>query len=128
MDLYRWNPTSTAQIENSGLEHVPGSRVQSLQRSCSHKLKLVLLHLPSSLHMMCLLCYSNLLFCTDSLSFWEGPGEEGMHVLDCANGSPVYLLPKSRGCLHSAHTCTHSSVLLDSKLECLTQVELHKGH
>lgn len=70
----------------------------------------------------------HLFFCTDSLSFWEGPGEEGMHMLGCANGSLVYLPPKSRGCLHSAQACTHSSVLLDSKLERLTPVELHKGH
>lgn len=48
MDLYGWNPTGMAQIENCGLEHVPGARAQSLQGSCSHKLKLVLPHLPST--------------------------------------------------------------------------------
>jgi len=48
MDLYSWNPTGMAQIEKCGLEHVPGSRVQPLQRSYSHKLKLVLLHRPST--------------------------------------------------------------------------------
>lgn len=29
MDLYGWNPTGMAQIENCGLEHVPGSSLCS---------------------------------------------------------------------------------------------------
>lgn len=105
----------------------------SLCSDPAHKLKLVLLHLPSTIFpphdVPSVLIH--LFFSTDShaLCFAAGKDQEKGHpYLGCANGSPIYLLPKSRGSLHSAHTCTHSSVLLDSKLECLTQVELHKGH